>query len=61
MLQCYHRLKRIEREMKGGEANATDDEVRFGRTSSPDYADIVRTTSFLPHMLMSRTTTLKIE
>ena len=36
LLQCYHRMKRIEREMKGEEANATDDE---DNVLPPTYVD----------------------
>ncbi|KAF1945570.1 hypothetical protein EJ02DRAFT_33547 [Clathrospora elynae] len=36
MLQCYYRMKQIEREMKGEDADATDDEVNIVR---PTYND----------------------
>ncbi|KAH7073862.1 hypothetical protein BKA63DRAFT_41768 [Paraphoma chrysanthemicola] len=42
LLQCYHRMKRIEREMKGEEANATDDEDNVlppTYTDEPHHAD----------------------
>jgi hypothetical protein len=29
LLQCYYRMKQIERETKGEEADATDDEVSY--------------------------------